>query len=82
MASRELAKSLRRMREKGLHFAWMVDEGGTLVSDNPMIPDQQLAIINVAEKGYLTLIPGGDWAGRGTPPFRRESVLLGACRRH
>ena len=53
-----------RMREQGLHFAWMVDEGGTLVSDNPMIPDQQLAIINVAEKGYLTLTlvatgPGG-----------------------
>jgi len=44
-----------RMRELGLHFSWMVDEGGMLVSDNPLLPDKTMAMINIAEKGYLTL---------------------------
>ncbi len=44
-----------RMRELGLHFAWMVDEGGMLVSDNPLLSGQTLAMVNIAEKGYLTL---------------------------
>ncbi|MDG2046131.1 MAG: M20/M25/M40 family metallo-hydrolase [Halioglobus sp.] len=59
-----------RMREQGLHFAWMVDEGGMLVSDNPMVPDQQLAIINVAEKGYLTLtlVATGEGGHSSMPP--------------
>ena len=59
-----------RMREQGLHFAWMVDEGGMLVSDNPMVPDQQLAIINVAEKGYLTLtlVATGQGGHSSIPP--------------
>src|SRR5690606_27753100 len=43
------------MRAKGWHFDWMVDEGGMLMSDNSLLPDKTLAIINVAEKGYLTL---------------------------
>jgi carboxypeptidase PM20D1 len=43
------------MRELGWHFAWMVDEGGMLLSDNPLLPDKSVAIINVAEKAYLTL---------------------------
>ncbi|MCB1679595.1 MAG: M20/M25/M40 family metallo-hydrolase [Halioglobus sp.] len=45
----------RRMRELGLHFAWMVDEGGMLFTGNPLLPERPLAMINVAEKGYLTL---------------------------
>jgi len=48
-------KLAERMRELGWHFAWMVDEGGMLISDNPLLPDKTVAIINVAEKGYLTL---------------------------
>ena len=45
-----------RMRELGLHFAWMADEGGMLVTDNPLLPGKTMAMVNVAEKGYLTLI--------------------------
>ncbi|MEH6582706.1 MAG: M20/M25/M40 family metallo-hydrolase [Halioglobus sp.] len=53
-----------RMRELGLHFAWMVDEGGVIISDNSLLPDRPMAMINVAEKSYLTLTltatgPGG-----------------------
>ena len=49
------AKLAERMQELGWHFSWMVDEGGMLISDNPLLPNETLAIINVAEKGYLTL---------------------------
>ena len=45
-----------RMRELGLHFSWMVDEGGMLVADNPLLAGKTMAMVNIAEKGYLTLI--------------------------
>jgi len=44
-----------RMRELGLHFSWMVDEGGMLVADNPLLAGKTMAMGNIAEKGYLTL---------------------------
>ena len=56
ISGKQGAKKLaERMREKGWHFAWMVDEGGMVISDYPLLPDIPAAIINVAEKGYLTL---------------------------
>jgi len=48
-------KLAQRMRELGWHFAWMVDEGGMLLSDNPLLPDKAMAVVNVTEKAYLTL---------------------------
>lgn len=48
-------KLAERMREKGWHFAWMLDEGGMVISDYPLLPDKSVAIVNVTEKGYLTL---------------------------
>jgi carboxypeptidase PM20D1 len=50
------ARIAQRLRELGLQFEWMVDEGGLVVTGSPALPDGQLAMINVAEKGYLTLI--------------------------
>ena len=44
------------MKQRGQFFDWMVDEGGLVVFDSPALPDRELAMINVAEKGYLTLI--------------------------
>lgn len=49
------AKIAERLRERGMAFAWMVDEGGLVIKDNPLLPGKPLAMINVAEKGYLTL---------------------------
>lgn len=51
--ARELA---RLMEQRNWHFAWMIDEGGMVVADNPLLPERPVAMINVAEKGYLTLI--------------------------
>jgi carboxypeptidase PM20D1 len=63
-------KLAERMQEKGWHFAWMVDEGGMLISDNPLLPDKDVAIINVAEKGYLTLtlVATGEGGHSSRPP--------------
>jgi carboxypeptidase PM20D1 len=59
-----------RMRELGLHFTWMVDEGGMLVSDNPLIEGKTLALVNIAEKGYLTLTlrASGEGGHSSNPP--------------
>ena len=58
------------MRELDLHFSWMVDEGGYLLSDNPLLPDQATAMVNIAEKGYLTLtlVAEGDGGHSSYPP--------------
>lgn len=63
-------KIAERMRELGWHFAWMVDEGGMLISDNPLLPDRLLAIVNVTEKGYLTLtlVATGEGGHSSRPP--------------
>ncbi len=59
-----------RMKELGLHFQWMVDEGGMILADSPMLPDKAVAMINVAEKGYmtLTLVVTGDGGHSSNPP--------------
>ena len=60
----------RRMRELGLHFEWMVDEGGMVLSDSPVLPGRPMAMVNVAEKGYLTLtlVATGDGGHSSSPP--------------
>jgi carboxypeptidase PM20D1 len=56
ISGRQGAKAIAaRMRELDLHFGWMVDEGGMLVSDNPLLAGKTMAMVNIAEKGYLTL---------------------------
>ena len=59
-----------RMQELGLHFQWMVDEGGLVLIDNPLLPQRPMAMINVAEKGYLTvtLVAEGEGGHSSNPP--------------
>lgn len=71
-----------RMRELGLGFDWMVDEGGMLLADNPLLPERPMAMINIAEKGYLTLtlVATGEGGHSSNPPsvstIGRLSVAL------
>ncbi len=60
----------KRMRELGLHFEWMVDEGGLIVADYPMVKDRPVALINVGEKRSftITLITTGDGGHSSSPP--------------
>jgi len=75
------AKLAARMRELGLHFAWMVDEGGFLISDNPLLPGKTLGIVNVAEKGYLTLTlsTSGEGGHSSRPPQTSSIGRLAAA---
>jgi carboxypeptidase PM20D1 len=60
----------KRMGELGLNFEWMVDEGGMVLSDTPMLPGKSMAMINIAEKGYLTLtlVATGEGGHSSNPP--------------
>lgn len=60
----------QRLRELDMHFEWMVDEGGLLLSDHPLVKDKPVAMVNVAEKGYLTLtlVATGEGGHSSTPP--------------
>ncbi len=60
----------QRLRELDMHFEWMVDEGGMIISDFPLIKDKPVAVVNVAEKGYLTLtlVASGEGGHSSTPP--------------
>lgn len=49
------AQLARRMQALGLHFEWMVDEGGLVLSGSDQAGGRDLAMINVAEKTYYTL---------------------------
>jgi carboxypeptidase PM20D1 len=74
----------QRMRELGLYFEWMVDEGSFIVADNPMIKDRPVALIGVAEKTFLTLKltatgPGGH--SSMPPPHTAAGRLAAAVAR-
>ncbi len=74
--ARGAAQLAARMRQLGLHFDWMVDEGGMVIADHPLLPERPLALVNVAEKGYLTLTlsttgPGG----HSSQPPEDNSIL-------
>ena len=59
-----------RMQALGLRFEWMVDEGGMIFADNPLLPERPVAMVNVAEKGYLTLtlVATGEGGHSSNPP--------------
>ncbi len=59
-----------RMKALGLRFQWMVDEGGMILTGNPLLPDRPVAMVNVAEKGYLTLtlVATGEGGHSSNPP--------------
>jgi len=60
----------QEMQRRGMYFDWMVDEGGYVISDSPLLPDRPVAMIGVAEKAYLTLIlrSSGKGGHSSTPP--------------
>lgn len=42
------------LKEQGVHAAVTIDEGAMLDTDASFIPDKKLALITIAEKGYVT----------------------------
>lgn len=43
------------LKDQGVHAAVAIDEGAMLNTDASLIPDRKLALITIAEKGYVTL---------------------------
>ncbi|MCP5055688.1 MAG: M20/M25/M40 family metallo-hydrolase [bacterium] len=58
------------LRERGMKFSFLVDEGGFLSSDLGLIPGKLVAQINTAEKTYFTihLTARSDGGHSSTPP--------------
>lgn len=62
-------KIAEKLQSQGRRFAFVIDEGGMIMGEgNPFIKDQQIAMINIAEKTYLTITlvakgPGGHSSG-------------------
>ncbi len=69
------ARIAELMRRRGMAFDWMVDEGGMVVTDSPILPARPLGLVNVAEKGYLTLVleATGEGGHSSQPPL--ESTI-------
>lgn len=74
-------KMAELMAERGWQFLWQVDEGGMVVTDNPLLPEKALAIVNVAEKGYLTLtlVATGEGGHSSRPPKQSTIGRLSAA---
>ncbi len=64
------AKIAARLKEKGLHFAFLVDEGGFISEDLGLVPGRRVAQINTAEKTYFTIqiTARGEGGHSSTPP--------------
>ncbi len=67
------------LKERGLYFEWMLDEGGFIIENYPMLPDRFVANIGVAEKQFLTLrlVATGPGGHSSMPPPRSTIVRLG-----
>jgi carboxypeptidase PM20D1 len=64
------ARIAERLKELDLYFTWMIDEGGSIMTDHPTLPNRNVAVINVAEKAYYTLrlTATGEGGHSSTPP--------------
>jgi len=58
------------LREEGLRFEFIIDEGGFVVEDTPILPGRLVAMVNIAEKTYFTveLRARGEGGHSSTPP--------------
>lgn len=65
----------KKMAAQGLRFAWMVDEGGFVLRNSPLLPDRDIAFINVAEKGYVTLTLAAESDGGHSSSPGPESAI-------
>jgi len=70
-----------RLRELGMHFEWMVDEGSIILENNPMVAGRPTVLIGVAEKAYLTLsiTATGEGGHSSMPPAHTAAGKLAAA---
>lgn len=49
------ANIAKYLKEQGVTFEYMLGEGGLVIDSHPMLPDSRVVLVNLAQKGYLTL---------------------------
>ena len=49
--------------EKGITFEYMLGEGGIVLEEHPLVPDQRVVMVNLAQKGFLTLVIAAEGEG-------------------
>ena len=64
--------------QQGINFEFILDEGGAVVADNPILPGKKAATVNVSEKTYttLTLTARGQGGQSSMPPKHTAIGIL------
>jgi carboxypeptidase PM20D1 len=64
------------LQGRGIRFAYVVGEGGGLMTNTPLLPGQPVAMIGLAEKSYLTLVlRATGTGGHSSMPPRDSSIV-------
>ncbi len=79
IGGREGAANIARFfKSQGMHFEYMIAEGGYLLEGFPMVKNKTVAMINLAEKNYVTLslVVRGEGGHSSMPPKQNSIVSL------
>ena len=69
------AEIARRLAERGRHLAFVLDEGGYLTQGLVSLVDGPLALVGVAEKGYLTVeLQASSEGGHSSVPVHPTAI--------
>ncbi len=70
-----------KLRKRGVTLSYLIDEGGFIIADHPLLKDRAVASVNLAEKGYLTLhfsVSGAGGHSSMPPPTSTIATLAEA----
>jgi carboxypeptidase PM20D1 len=63
------------LRNEGRRFEFIIDEGGFVVEDTPILPGRLLAMVNIAEKTYFTVrLRARGEGGHSSMPPRHTAI--------
>lgn len=69
-------KIVEHFKRKGLSFEYMLGEGGIVMNSHPLVPGRPVAMIDVAEKGFLTLSLSAEGEGGHSSMPTEDSALV------
>lgn len=71
-------KTVEFLKEKDIHFEWVMDEGSIIAKDMISITTRPLALIGVAEKGFVNILLSASASGghSSMPPRHTASGLV------
>ncbi len=71
----------QKLQARDVQLSYLIDEGGFIVADHPLLKDRAVASVNIAEKGYLTLhfSVTGEGGHSSVPPATSTIATLAAA---